>query len=126
MAKSDPENAIFMDDTPADVKRKIKKSFCEPQNIEKNPILEYFKHIIMPRINPVSLERKEEHGGNKTYITYQQLEDDFRDGHLHPADLKGMAIRYVVELLVPIQNELNSNKKLKELNSVVKKYKITR
>ena len=46
MAKSDPENAIFMDDIPSDVKRKIKRGFCEPGNVEKNPILEYFKYIL--------------------------------------------------------------------------------
>ena len=29
MSKSDPDSAIFMEDTAADVKRKIKKAFCE-------------------------------------------------------------------------------------------------
>ena len=30
MSKSDPNSAIFMEDTREDVVRKIKKSFCEP------------------------------------------------------------------------------------------------
>ncbi len=28
MSKSDPESAIFMEDTEADIKNKIKKAFC--------------------------------------------------------------------------------------------------
>ncbi len=46
MSKSDPESAIFMEDTAADVKRKIKKAYCPPQVVEKNPIMDYAKHII--------------------------------------------------------------------------------
>lgn len=126
MAKSDPENAIFMDDTPADVKRKIKKSFCEPYNISKNPILEYFKHIILPRFGNVTLNRKEEHGGDKTFKSYMELETDYGVGTLHPADLKIMAIGYICNLLEPIQIALKNNKELKQLNDTVKKYKITR
>ena len=32
MSKSNPDSAIFMEDTPEDVNRKIKKAFC-PEKI---------------------------------------------------------------------------------------------
>jgi tyrosyl-tRNA synthetase len=126
MAKSDPENAIFMDDMPSDVKRKVARAYCKPGDIVKNPILEYFKYIILPKFKNVELERSEEYGGNKIFSTYQQLETDFQLEQLHPADLKKMTIKYVVELLNPIQTELSQNNELKTLNNTVKKYKITR
>lgn len=47
MSKSDPESAIFMEDTADDVKRKIKKAYCPPQVVEKNPIIDYAKHIVI-------------------------------------------------------------------------------
>lgn len=47
MSKSDPDSAIFMEDTSEDLKRKIKKAYCPPQIAEKNPILDYVKHIIL-------------------------------------------------------------------------------
>lgn len=47
MSKSDPDSAIFMEDTADDVKRKIKKAYCPPEIAEKNPILDYTKHIIL-------------------------------------------------------------------------------
>lgn len=55
MSKSNPDNAIFMDDEPADVKRKIRKAFCEPQNIEVNPVLEYYKHIVFNMEKEISI-----------------------------------------------------------------------
>lgn len=33
-------------DTAEDVKRKIKKAYCPPEVVEKNPIMDYAKHII--------------------------------------------------------------------------------
>jgi tyrosyl-tRNA synthetase len=126
MAKSDPENAIFMDDMPSDVKRKIKRSFCEPQNIEKNPILEYFKYIILPKCKLVELYRSEEYGGNKTYTKYMPLEDDFKNGEIHPADLKTMATVFIIKILEPIQNAIAIDKDLKELAKIVKGFKITK
>ena len=33
MSKSDPNSAIFMEDSAADVKTKIKKAFCEPKMV---------------------------------------------------------------------------------------------
>merc|ERR1719161_745618 len=64
MSKSDPDSAIFMEDTPEDVERKITNAFCPttPQKSGadedemhlvkddlKNPCLDYVKHIILSR-----------------------------------------------------------------------------
>lgn len=46
MSKSDPMNAIFMEDGIEDVKEKIKKAFCEMGNVDNNPCLEYLKFIV--------------------------------------------------------------------------------
>ena len=43
MSKSDPDSAIFMEDTVEDVNRKIKKAFCPERQIENNPIIDYTK-----------------------------------------------------------------------------------
>ena len=46
MSKSDPESAIFMEDTEQDVKNKIKKAFCPLGIVNGNPIMDYVKNII--------------------------------------------------------------------------------
>lgn len=47
MSKSDPDSAIFMEDSADDLRIKIKKAYCPPNVIENNPILDYVKHIIL-------------------------------------------------------------------------------
>ena len=43
MSKSDPNSAIFMEDTAEDVKEKIRKAYCPPTVLVDNPILDYTK-----------------------------------------------------------------------------------
>ena len=70
MSKSDPDSAIFMEDTRDDVIRKVKKSFCPPTVIKENPIIDYCQHIILPSLGEILVDRKVENGGPKTYTTY--------------------------------------------------------
>ena len=48
MSKSDPNSAIFMEDSKEDVERKIKKAFCPPNVVQGNPCLKYIQLIILP------------------------------------------------------------------------------
>lgn len=47
MSKSDPDSAIFMEDSADDVKKKIRKAYCPPEVTVGNPIVDYTKHIVM-------------------------------------------------------------------------------
>ena len=97
MSKSDPDSAIFMEDTRETVEAKIKKSFCAPQIVEENPILDYCRHIIMPALGVLKISRKD--GGSKTYTTYAELEADFVSGECHPGDLKPAVAGAINDLL---------------------------
>ena len=97
MSKSDPNSAIFMEDTREDVIRKIKKSFCEPQVIEENPIMDYLKHIIIPAKGSLKINRKDQ--SPKNYSSYETLEADFVSGELHPSDLKPAVADAINDLL---------------------------
>ena len=46
MSKSEPDSAIFMEDSVEDINRKIKKAYCPVAIVEKNPIMDYAKSII--------------------------------------------------------------------------------
>merc|ERR1712048_153838 len=59
MSKSDPSSAIFMEDTTAEVKTKIKKAFCPPQQVEGNPCLEYIQYVVLPWFGHFEVSRKE-------------------------------------------------------------------
>ncbi len=121
MSKSDPDTAIFMLDSQADIKRKINKAYCPPKQIEDNPVLEYCKYILFERIEKFLVERPEKYGGNVEYNTFTELEKDFQNGKLNPADLKPAVIKYLNALLDPIRSHFEEDEKAKELASYVKK-----
>ncbi len=129
MSKSNPDSAIFMDDPPHEVKRKLKKAYCPPEVVDKNPVLEYFKYIVFEHHNWQSgflLEREDKNGGNIHLNDYQQLESLYESGKIHPADLKPILIKMINQLLLPIQKALKEDKALKNLVKQVKSYKITK
>jgi tyrosyl-tRNA synthetase len=119
MSKSDPDNAIFMLDSPSDIKRKIKKAFCPPKQIEENPILEYCKYILFELIDTFEIDRPEKYGGYVEYKSYSELEKDYAADKLNPADLKPAVTKYIQQLTEPIRKHFETDKKAKELASFV-------
>ena len=120
MSKSDPESAIYMDDSEADVNRKIKRAFCPPGEKEKNPIMEYSKYIIFEKFDVMIVERKEEYGGNLELLSYDHLELDYVAGKLHPGDLKKSVAKYINKLLEPIRKYFIENENARKLRDKVK------
>ncbi|XP_057796294.1 tyrosine--tRNA ligase 1, cytoplasmic-like isoform X3 [Salvia miltiorrhiza] len=126
ISKSDPSSSIFMEDEEADVKLKIKKAFCPPKVVEKNPCLEYIKYIVIPWFNEFTVERKPENGGDKTFKSFEDLVVDYESGELHSGDLKPALAKAVNQLLQPVRDHFNNDPKAKELLKRVKSYKVTR
>ena len=60
MSKTIPDSAIFMDDSPNDVKIKIENAYCPlPEENKNNPCLEYMKYIVFESYpTPIELEGK--------------------------------------------------------------------
>ena len=65
MSKSDPSSAIFMEDTEAEIKTKIKKAFCPPNVVKGNPCMAYVEMIVLPWFGKFQVFRSAEHGGDK-------------------------------------------------------------
>jgi tyrosyl-tRNA synthetase len=134
MAKSNPDSAIFMDDTDQEIKIKIKKAFCEPGNIKKNPILEYFRYIVFEKeINEINGELNGEVNisvydfDNKStkinsYKYYKDLEEDFSKFKIHPNDLKESIKIYLKKYLDPVRKYFVENPEAEALRKEVKKF----
>ena len=124
MSKSDPDNTIFMDDSEQDVKRKIKKAYCKPGEVEGNPLLDWIRWIIFPINKEVIIPGDEKwNTKEKKYLSYHELEDDYRNEKFHPNDLKKAITSIINSLLEPIRNHFKDNKDAKQLLSIVKNYK---
>lgn len=131
MSKSDPDSAIFMEDSAEDVKRKIKKAFCPPQVVEANPIIDYAKHLIFGYYGKmaVTVEQKSESGEVShvpiEYHDYSQLEQDYLAGKVHPGDLKAAVTESLNRILEPVRQHFSQGEP-KALLDKIKKFKITR
>ncbi len=126
MSKSKPDSAIFMTDTEEEVKRKIMKAYCPEGKTEENPVLEYCKYILFEKYNALTIERSAKFGGPVTFHSYVELETAFRQGKLHPADLKGEVAKRLNDLLIPVRQHFAKNAKAKKLKELVESYQVTR
>jgi tyrosyl-tRNA synthetase len=126
MSKSNPDSAIFMDDSKEEIDRKIKKAYCPEGIIEENPILEYCKYIVFEKFKELKIERPEKWGGNLEFKSYKELEEAFADKKLHPMDLKTAVAVKINELIEPVRKHFETNKKAKELLEQVKSFQVTK
>ncbi|MEG9194228.1 MAG: tyrosine--tRNA ligase [Candidatus Methanoglobus sp.] len=88
-------NYISIGDSPEEVERKIMKAFCPPKVVEGNPIIDLAKHYVFPAFGKVKIERDQKFGGDIEYESFESLLEDFRNGSLHPLDLKRAVARYL-------------------------------
>ncbi|XP_042700665.2 tyrosine--tRNA ligase, cytoplasmic isoform X2 [Chrysemys picta bellii] len=116
MSSSEEESKIDLLDRKEDVKKKLKKAFCEPGNVENNGILSFIKHVLFPLKSEFVILRDAKWGGNKTYTTYEELEKDFATEVVHPGDLKSSVEVALNKLLDPIREKFNTPE-LKKLTS---------
>ncbi|EAN95560.1 putative tyrosyl-tRNA synthetase [Trypanosoma cruzi] len=113
MSKSDPDSAIFMEDTREDVERKIRHAYCPrlrqkkaevPEDgapvssEEKNPVLDYFQHVIYSR--PAASTTI----NGTLYKTYEELEEAFVDGTITEELLKDALALELNALLEPVRH----------------------
>ncbi len=101
MSKSRPETSIFIHDGPEEIAAKVERAYAKPREVKGNPLLEFYRFLLFPRLGPITIEREERHGGEVTYKDYGALESDYRKGDLHPKDLKAAATRDLTGLLEP-------------------------
>ncbi|GFS01834.1 tyrosine--tRNA ligase [Elysia marginata] len=117
MSSSEEDSKIDLLDSAAQVKKKLKKAFCEPGNVKDNGVLSFCKHVLFPlRDSPFEIKRPTEHGGDAQYKTYEELEEAFGKEEVHPGDLKSSVEVYLNALLEPIRKEFEKPE-LKKLTS---------
>lgn len=119
MSASEEDSKIDLLDNPANVKKKLKRAFCEPGNITENGVLSFTKHVIfslMKSDETFKILRAPEHGGNVEFTTFEDLEIAFAKQDIHPGDLKASVEQAINKLLAPIQ-EIFKEPKLQELTT---------
>lgn len=110
MSSSEEDSKIDLLDSPANVKKKIKRAFCEPGNITDNGLLSFVKHVLFSIFTEgFEIVRKPEFGGSVTFSNYEDLEKAFAAEELHPGDLKVSVENYINRLLEPIRKSFDDD-----------------
>lgn len=126
MSKSKPESCIFMTDSEEDIKRKVSRAYCPAKQVDENPILDYANHIIFEKFPDFKVERPVKFGGIVEFGSFKALADAYRKGELHPMDLKQATAYYLNEIIKPVREHFERDRKAKELAARVRGYTITR
>ncbi|XP_030644899.1 tyrosine--tRNA ligase, cytoplasmic [Chanos chanos] len=116
MSSSEEESKIDLLDRKEDVKKKLKKAFCEPGNIQNNGVLSFVKHVLFPLHSEFVVKRDPKWGGDKVYTVYEEVEKDFAEEQIHPGDLKASVEVALNQLLDPIRKKFETAE-LKKLTS---------
>ncbi len=101
MSKSDASSSLFIHDTPDEIRAKVRKAFCPPDNPAFNPMLDWVRKLVFPRDGEFRIARKEEHGGDLRFTSAEEVEAAYGDGALHAADLKNGVAEWLIETLEP-------------------------
>lgn len=110
MSKSSPNSAVFMHDSPDEIRKKIKNAFC-PAEIEGNPVTDIMKLIVFPKLGSLKIDRPAKYGGPIEFSSYEELQNAYTGGKLHPQDLKKGAADSLVEILRPVREYFEKNPK---------------
>jgi tyrosyl-tRNA synthetase len=95
-------NFISVADSEAEIKKKCQKAFCPPE-VPENPVLQIFQFHIFPRLPQVTVRRSEKFGGDRSFASYPDIEQAYRNGEVHPLDLKKACGDCLIEILSPVR-----------------------
>jgi len=110
MSASVPASKVDILDSDSDIKSKMKKAFCPEKTAENNGVLAYAKYLIFQVQDSFQINRPAKFGGNMVYESYDQLENDFIKGNLHPMDLKSGVSEFLIEKLKPVRAHFKGKK----------------
>lgn len=121
-AKSELERdmgTIYVTDTDKEVGKKVSKGFCEPRDIQNNPILDYFELVVLPlrarlgASGPLSIESTE---GGKEFSSMESLRDMYSRDVVQPPHLK----KALTEELCAILRALREGPEVPALGEILK------
>ncbi|XP_065342252.1 tyrosine--tRNA ligase, cytoplasmic [Cloeon dipterum] len=111
MSSSEEDSKIDILESPANIKKKLKRAFCEPGNVDRNGVLSFVKHVLFSIYKPgqgFKINRAPENGGDVVYNNYESLETAFTKLEVHPGDLKASVEAELNKLLDPIRKAFES------------------
>lgn len=102
MSKSVGKGAIWINDTPKEVKEKYRAAFCPEKIVIDNPVMEHARLVVFPHLGELNIERPSKFGGDISFRSFEELAETYSKGQLHPLDLKTGVAASMIKLLQPV------------------------
>jgi len=116
MSASDEASKVNLTDDTETVEEKIGGAYCPAGEVKDNGVLDYLNHLVFPVLDiddeAFVVSRPEEYGGDLVYDDYDAVEEDFRSGELHPADLKPAVATAISDVIDPVRTRLTGEPEL--------------
>lgn len=109
MSKSVPSTCVFVHDSPEDIKMKIKAAYCPAKETSNNPVLETARLAVLTNIKEFSITRPSKYGGDVMFMEYGDLEESYRQGEVHPLDLKNAVADALIQILEPVRDHFRKH-----------------
>jgi len=111
MSKSDPGNAILLDDDRDALKSKLRGAFLEVGNRE-SPVFEILRLIVIPRSGSITVTPDPKYGEPSTWNDPDSFISAVSDGSIHPLDAKMAVADALADILEPLVQHFASKEEL--------------
>ena len=109
MSKSDPSAAVFVHDTPDEIRDKVRRAFAPPNTVRFNPILDWIEKLVFGiQGGPLHVDRTPQNGGPVRFDSYGDVAGAYESGSLHPMDAKNALAERLIELLEPARTHFGN------------------
>ncbi|KAF2007669.1 tyrosine tRNA ligase [Amniculicola lignicola CBS 123094] len=119
MSASDPDSKIDLLDTADAVRKKLKKAFAPPQQVEGNGVLSFTEFVLLPASSlkygeqKFIVERRDQEP--LVYTNIEAMQKDYLADVLTPQLLKPAVTEALVALLEPIQADFQASQEWKDI-----------
>ncbi len=114
MSSSKKETMFPLHADPSHIRDVINGGYCPQGEIADNPVIQIAKYHVFGSDEKLEIERPEKYGGNVVFDSFEELVESFREGDLHPADLKTGVADHVVDSLKPVRDRFKEEPELLE------------
>ncbi len=111
MSKSDPDNAILLDDDLDALRKKMRGAFLEVGNSE-SPVFEIARLIIIPRNGSITVTPDPKYGKPSTWDKLDSFISAVSDGSIHPLDAKMAVADALADVMEPLAQHFATKPKL--------------
>jgi tyrosyl-tRNA synthetase len=101
MSKSDPSSSVPIPSTPEELSARIAGAFCPAKEVDGNPVVEAVRYIVFPWEGRFVVERAAKHGGPVSFEDDGAFVTAWKEGTLHPQDVKAALASALVRLTAP-------------------------